>query len=511
MSAILIITAPEAGKAPLKIEPLLIWGARFAKAKKLNLEILYCSHGPHQTDVDITQSAETDDDTLRIVRSVIAKNTSDFLKVKIIKQTNYDAREAILSYVRANKIKLLVVGTDSYEGAAGKRTQLGDGLIRIAPCDVIFLDSAEQDPYACEKIIVPVPGAGFSSILNFAARVGETIKKMVTAIHVEADVGKDAKAVGEKELVRQIKKAGLKLSSKLQTKVIFANHAYEGIKLASRDHDLVLLLERGRYVMRALRLVTPESAGRRMDPKTAIAVYREAIRPKTLLGLFKRSLSWLPPLEFEQRIDLYERLKGESQWSVDFMLMLALSTGIASLGLMQNSAAVIIGGMLVAPLMVPMIGAGLALIQGNLRLFRKSAKAITFGFLVAFAVSFILGVITPMGDLTTELLERGAPNLLDLIIAFLSGAAAAYAFARPSLFVAIAGVAVAAALVPPIATAGISLGNGHFRNAEGAALLFVVNLIAIILGSATVYLGMGITAGHTVFRLKWVIKRLKRR
>jgi uncharacterized hydrophobic protein (TIGR00271 family) len=189
---------------------------------------------------------------------------------------------------------------------------------------------------------------------------------------------------------------------------------------------------------------------------------------------------------------LFDRLQVGARWNVDFMMMIGLSTAIASLGLIQNSTAVVIGAMVVAPLMTPLIGAGLALVQGNTIFFRDSIKAMGYGIGAALLISLCLGFIVPMEQLTPELLARGAPTIIDLGVAFLSGAAAAYAVARPSLLGALAGVAIAAALVPPLATVGISLAEGAWKVSEGAAILFATNLVAIILGAALIYRRLGI-------------------
>ena len=118
--------------------------------------------------------------------------------------------------------------------------------------------------------------------------------------------------------------------------------------------------------------------------------------------------------------------------------------------MIQDSAAVVIGAMLVAPLMSPLLGCGMAIVQGNLPLFRNSLKAVLFGFLVALAIGVVLGFISPMGELTDELRARGGPTVLDMLVALLSGIAAAYCNGRPNLSAALPGVAIAAALVPPL-------------------------------------------------------------
>ncbi|MHC4989659.1 MAG: DUF389 domain-containing protein, partial [Planctomycetota bacterium] len=83
-------------------------------------------------------------------------------------------------------------------------------------------------------------------------------------------------------------------------------------------------------------------------------------------------------MDREERVDLFRRLEPSARWEADFVVMTGLSSALASLGLMQGSVPVVIGAMLVAPLMSPLLGSGLALVQGNIQLFRQSMKAMTF-------------------------------------------------------------------------------------------------------------------------------------
>ena len=172
---------------------------------------------------------------------------------------------------------------------------------------------------------------------------------------------------------------------------------------------------------------------------------------------------------------------------MDFITLIALSTAIAALGLIQNSAAVVIGAMLVAPLMTPMLGAGLGLLQGNILLVREAITSIVLGFSISLGIGISFGFLTPGLVELTELQARCGPNILDLFIALFSGIAAAYALARPGLLGALPGVAIAAALVPPIATTGIALSIGAVVEAALAATLFGTNLVAIILSSAATF------------------------
>ena len=202
---------------------------------------------------------------------------------------------------------------------------------------------------------------------------------------------------------------------------------------------------------------------------------------------FNRMFAGFPKLERNDRIDLSGRIEMGAHGGVDYVVMMLLSSSLASLGLIEGSTAVVIGAMLVAPLMGPLIGAGLALVQGNFRFFRESTSVALLGIGIALAVSIFIGLLNPGFEPSLEIEARGTPDLFDLAIAFASGMAAAYASGRPNVAGTLAGVAIAAALVPPLAVVGIALTNGLPWLAGNAAILLVTNLVAIILGAAIIF------------------------
>jgi uncharacterized hydrophobic protein (TIGR00271 family) len=179
--------------------------------------------------------------------------------------------------------------------------------------------------------------------------------------------------------------------------------------------------------------------------------------------------------------------------------MMLLAATLASLGLLQGSTAVVIGAMLVAPLMGPLVAAGLALVQGNLMLFRSALSVSGAGILMGLGASLFFGIINPGYEASMEIEARGNPDLLDLVIAFASGMVAAYAMGRPNVSGTLAGVAIAAALLPPLAVIGIGLTNDELIIAANAAILFATNLVAIILGAALIFrlLGMHVASSET--------------
>jgi uncharacterized hydrophobic protein (TIGR00271 family) len=210
-------------------------------------------------------------------------------------------------------------------------------------------------------------------------------------------------------------------------------------------------------------------------------------------GFIHRRLKF-PLLEREDRVALAERVDQLTPANVDFVMMMTLAAVLASLGLMQGSTAVVIGAMLVAPLMGPLLGAGLAVVQGNLKLFRDASIAILIGVGIGLLVSLVVGLLNPGYEPSLEMEARGKPDLLDLGIAFASGMVAAYAQGRPNVASTLAGVAIAAALVPPLAVVGLAVTGGYPLIAGNAGILLMTNLVAITLGAGLVFRLLGVRA-----------------
>jgi uncharacterized hydrophobic protein (TIGR00271 family) len=201
---------------------------------------------------------------------------------------------------------------------------------------------------------------------------------------------------------------------------------------------------------------------------------------------------YVPQLDRDARSELAARITEGAENSFDYVAMMVLAAALASLGLIQGSTAVVIGAMLVAPLMGPLIGAGLALVQGNAALFRGSLRVALLGAVIGLVTAAFFGAINPGFEASSEAEARGTPDLLDLLIALASGMVAAIATSRTNVPSTIAGVAVAAALLPPLAVVGIGLTNSEFILAANASVLFATNLVAIILGAAFVFQLMGV-------------------
>lgn len=199
----------------------------------------------------------------------------------------------------------------------------------------------------------------------------------------------------------------------------------------------------------------------------------------------------IPSTDEEARVGIYSSIRRRSRADSDYYVMLSLSVIIAALGLLLDSVAVVIGAMIIAPLMRPIIGVGLGISMGNARLVSIGLVTAAKGMVLALAIAAAVGALVPGADITGQLDARGQPQLLDLSIALASGAAGAYAACRKGVGDTVAGVAIAVALVPPVSTAGVGLSLGEWPLAVGASLLFATNFVAIAASSALMFLWMG--------------------
>lgn len=216
---------------------------------------------------------------------------------------------------------------------------------------------------------------------------------------------------------------------------------------------------------------------------------------------FRRlSGEWSPYIESPIAAgDLEHEMRQASIPSFGFFFMLVMSSAIATLGLLSNSAPAIIGAMIIAPLMSPIMGLSYGVILFNWRQMARSILTITAGTILVVLFAYLTTQLIGLRIAGSEILSRTAPTLLDLGVAMAAGAAAAFSITRSSIRNSIAGVAIAVALVPPLAVSGIGIALGRKAEAEtglslskiglfsggsdiasGAFVLFLANLAGII-------------------------------
>lgn len=189
--------------------------------------------------------------------------------------------------------------------------------------------------------------------------------------------------------------------------------------------------------------------------------------------------------------ELFMQLRENAQTHSSFISLMMLSSLVGSLGLFLSSPAVIIGAMVLAPLMLPIVSLSMALLRNDQTLLKQSLTTIAIGVGLAMGMAAMLALIIPITRVTPEMTARLHPNLLDLGVAIFSGMAGAYAHARESIMKSMPGVAIAVALVPPLCVAGIGIGWWDWQVISGATLLFLTNLVGIALSAALTFLVLG--------------------
>ena len=198
-------------------------------------------------------------------------------------------------------------------------------------------------------------------------------------------------------------------------------------------------------------------------------------------------------LEEEDRLDaLHRSYDGEARLNESFIVLTIGASLIATLGVLANNAAVVIGAMVVAPWILPLRVAVFAVLIGQARLLSRSLITLAAGAGITLFLSMGLGLIArSQGLLLAEALPeqvtaRLEPNILDLGIALAAGAVATYAKVNPGAVSSMAGTAIAVALVPPVCVMGLMLSAQDLSGAKGAALLYAANLLGILIGGISV-------------------------
>ncbi|MGB4845354.1 MAG: TIGR00341 family protein [Ferruginibacter sp.] len=166
-------------------------------------------------------------------------------------------------------------------------------------------------------------------------------------------------------------------------------------------------------------------------------------------------------------------IKGTNVW------LMICSALLASIGLDTNSTAVIIGAMLISPLMSPILGVGYSIGVQDREIFIRSTRNLAYSTFFSLLTAVVYFMLTPLGQPTSEILSRTQPTLLDIGIAFFGGVAGIVSFSRKESTIALPGVAIATALMPPVCVAGFGLATGRWEIFGGAFYLFFINSVFI--------------------------------
>lgn len=265
-------------------------------------------------------------------------------------------------------------------------------------------------------------------------------------------------------------------TSKLTVSSEMMDYSIDGVKHESKEINLEV--QKQAVILKQQSIYSNKENN--VDGKKSLKI--EGLpKGETRKELIKRSLPILPRANAEQFEDLFKVLRVNSKLSTPFMVMMVLSTLIATFGLFANSSPVIIGAMILAPIISPIVSFSMGMVRYDVSMLKKGFVTITSGTLMSLAFAAGVTLLIPLKIVTFEIEARLSPTLLDMGIAVTSGIAAAYAHSKESIAKSLAGVAIAVALVPPLSVAGIGIGWLDWEVFSGAILLYATNLAGIIL------------------------------
>lgn len=241
------------------------------------------------------------------------------------------------------------------------------------------------------------------------------------------------------------------------------------------------------------------------DPAPLFPRYSSVCKMK-LLPLFRGVVEfkrwWRAMVAKVEHTQVIDQVTADGRLSYSYAFMVTAAAAIATIGLLLNSPAVIVGAMLISPLMGPITLSGISVAMASPRRGAIGATSLLVGIVLALAVSIAIVQLSPLHNATPEILARTRPNLFDLLVAIFAGLAGAYAVVR-GRGGAIVGVAIATALMPPLSVVGFGIATRSWHIAEGAGLMFVTNMFAIALAVAFVSTWYGFGRRELRQRLVW--------
>ena len=467
---------------------LLHWAATYSIARNTPLTVLCWSYSPivkYPLLADADDLVENDQlvEVTENLLQELGEALPDFAveEATVQRAIDPDYVSSAIAEIRAGNHHL-VLGFADHEEIQTDTLYGDEPLLHRSPIETVLFYRKGPMPKKSKRIVFASADSPHdSTILEMLGNAKREASIRLTLARLEEEAGPEAVELGRREVKRMIRNAGCPPSG-ISNRYVYSRNDWPAFVKTVNENHLVVVGANQQQLLRRISNYTS---------KPAIAAVKRAPPLKRLSRISRtRWQTMLSPADYA---DMMQGLRHGAELNADFLIMLGLAAAIASLGLLQDSPAVVIGSMLLAPLMTPMIACGLAIAQGNMKLGRRSMLSIGIGFLLTLTVSFVMALVAPGEEITMQIIARGNPNMLDLLIALLSAAAAAYALARPNIGGAVAGVAIATALVPPLCSAGISLAYGEYLNAQGAALLFVTNLVAIVVGAAITFRMLGIT------------------
>ncbi|RMG80037.1 MAG: TIGR00341 family protein, partial [Chloroflexi bacterium] len=435
-------------------------------------------------------AAEDAEKQIAVIDPIINSLIEQGYPVELLTVIATSISRGILDTAREIGADLLVLGLK--EPSQG-HVQLGtvvENVIETAPCDVMVYRAARDPRF--ERIVVPMDGSMPASIaVNMASLLAVSYDCNLSTLYIQ----RNYRLQPENE--QAIRKALSRITdrSRISKSIITDFNPSNGVLKEVNERDLLVIGFRQKtdFERWLENDISKELLNRAPGPVILISRRTRQVtavgRVREVLG--RQFLRWMPTLTTIEQNELVWQSRKMATSNIDYVMLIVIAAVLATLGLLLNSAAVIIGAMLVAPLMQPLEAFSVGLLSGQPLLIRRSITTLFEGVVLALFIAILTGLLLPVDTPTSEMLARGNPSLVDAAVALASGIVAAYATARKDIPAALAGVAIAAALMPPVCTIGLGIAFRNPSLAGGAGLLFFTNIVFIIAASCGVYFWLG--------------------
>ncbi len=477
-------------RSPASLEPQLHLGARIARQQQAALVLMQIVEVEENLSEDEREQAGVAAWKALIAALDRVPQLPSDVAIQSMVRVASDPIAGVINAAEELQPQLMLVAPDFIAEDPSRNLEEYDDILRKSGTHVVFLKRFPEMG-ALRRIAVLMERGVHAPISLSVARALLDEGGVVEVVHVAPPEATEEELAQDRErLISTLHSLGVE-DDALNITVLPASSLEAAMAKLARQVDLIIFGTSANFMTRR-----PTFDGINAH------IFQHTSAPVILVGRYQRprfpwlSELWvtltrtLPTLTLDERQEAAQAIMAGADPSVDFFILIFLSAGIATYGLLQNSGAVIIGAMLVAPLMSPIVAIAMSMVRGDVRRLGVAAQSTAQGVLLAIAVGAVLTFLSPIKSPTNEIMGRVNPNLLDLSIAFLSGAAGAYAMSRKSIASALPGVSIAVALVPPLAVVGYGFAVADMDIAFGALLLFLTNLVAIVLAASLVFIAL---------------------
>lgn len=429
-----------------------------------------------------------DPETLEKLRQLVEGLAAEGLPVELVERSTLTPERGILDASRELNADLIVLG---FKTVAENGITLSPTIEAVAQvCRIPLLIYRSIVGGEMRRILVPISNSAHSQVaMQHAVLLGRSYGIPVKAVNVVKAY--TPPTAGNRTLSNALSALSAEEQALVEQVVVQGSSIVDEIEALADDDTLIILgFTQDSNVDQWLFGPIPRQIMADIGAPTII-VRRPLDDQDWAYRLRSSLLRFTPVMTLDEQEDVLQEVTEMGRTTTNYLMLIMLSAALATFGLLQNSAAVIIGAMLVAPLMSPLMGFGVGMAKAQLDLMQRAFITLNKGVLLALLTSALLGYIVPLKEPTAEMLARGEPNLLDMGVAFAAGIAAAFAIARKDIPAAIAGVAIAAALMPPVCTVGLALAFGEGDLLIGSSVLVILNLLGISLAAFLTFTWMG--------------------